>query len=316
MATAELASFSTPLLQGLARSLPCRGVVAILRSKATVGILGLVGLGIAAVTTLPAGRSTLPAPAPLAAAVALLLVALGSVAQAWIALFPQGSDRRALARSIYVSQLSRYLPAGGFFQAAGQVALSSEGDVGAAVIRLPVFAGCGVAAGATVGAALATQPHLPAWGRLLAGSGLALLVLLHRGLLGTMLSAARRALPRLPEPARLPSQRAILCCFAAQMVNLVAYAAAFVLLLGGHAGADPLAVGVASCAAWTVGYLALPLPSGIGLREAVLVAALPGVAVGALLAASLAHRLAALLADVVMATASQRLRRSRAGAGT
>ena len=65
-------------------------------------------------------------------------------------------------------------------------------------------------------------------------------------------------------------------------------------------------------AAWTAGYLVVPLPGGLGVREAVIVAALPEVSAGPLLAVSVAHRLLGLTAEAVLAgTAHLRALRQR-----
>ena len=61
----------------------------------------------------------------------------------------------------------------------------------------------------------------------------------------------------------------------------------------------------ALCAGWAAGYLVLFIPSGLGVREAVLLAALPNLAAAPLLAASVAHRLLGLLAEAVLAGATQ-----------
>jgi uncharacterized membrane protein YbhN (UPF0104 family) len=67
---------------------------------------------------------------------------------------------------------------------------------------------------------------------------------------------------------------------------------------------NPAIVFCAFALSWTLGFLVLPLPSGIGVREAVLIAALP-VGAGPLLAASLAQRLLAMGADVTAAFGSK-----------
>jgi uncharacterized membrane protein YbhN (UPF0104 family) len=89
-----------------------------------------------------------------------------------------------------------------------------------------------------------------------------------------------------------------------------------VVLLSDFAEVAPVGAGTALATGWVVGYLAVPVPSGLGIREAVLVAALPSLAAGPLVAASVAHRLLGLLAEVALAgIASGRavLARSRPG---
>jgi hypothetical protein len=274
------------------------------RWKPLLGLLGIVGLAIAAFSTVDDAREALPRPGPVAVALALQVVAVVFVARAWIALFPPTADRALLARGLYTSQLTKYLPAGGFVQAASQVTLSRHEGVVSAALRLPVFSACAVVAAATVSSGLVFDTDLPGWARMVAGLGLATVVLLDRRVLQGALRIARRMIRRLPEPDSMPTQPAIIRCYAALLVNQLAYSLAFALLLGDISDV-PLATSMAAfCGGWVLGYLALPLPSGIGLREAVLVAALPGVG-GSVLAASVAHRLIGFVAEASLATTAQ-----------
>ena len=273
------------------------------RWQAVVGLVGLAAVAIATVTTVDDARGkALPGPWALAAALVVHVCALIFIGRAWVALFPPEADRRALASSLYTSQLTKYLPAGGLVQAASQVALSAQtSGVGSAALRLPVFSLCAVAAAATLAAPLAFSSSLPAWARALAGLGLLVLLLLDRRLLGWVLRTARRVVHRLPDAADLPPQRAILTSYGFALANMATYAAAFTILLDDVTDVDPLLAAAALCAAWVIGYIVIPLPSGLGVREVVLVAALPALAAGPLLAASLAHRLLAIGAEAGLA---------------
>lgn len=287
------------------------------RWQALVGLLGLTGMAVAVVTTADDVQGkALPGPGAIAGSLVFGMAALVCAGAAWAALFPPDADRRALVSSLYTSQLTKYLPAGGFVQVASQVTLAGQATgMVAAVVRLPIYSMCTVCAGATLGSLLAFNDALPAWSRLLAGLGLISPVLLDRRLLGWVLDQARRVVRRLPSTDELPTQRQIVRCFLYSLGTLAAYAAAFTLLIGDVADVRPLAAGAALCIAWVIGYLVIPVPSGIGVREAVLVAALPGLGAGPLLAASLAHRLTTLIAEFVLAAASVvRLRRTRASA--
>jgi glycosyltransferase 2 family protein len=275
--------------------------------KSAIGLAGLAGLAVAAVATArDAVVDTLPAPGHLAAALALHAVALMCAARAWVALFPPTADRRALAAGLYSSQLTKYLPAGGVVQAASQVALASEqGGASAAALRLPVFSLCSVVAGVSIGSLLVFDGDLPAWGRALAACGILSVGLLHRSVAGAALRLGRRFVRHVPEATALPSQRAILSCFGFALGNLVAFGVAFAVLLGGVTDVDPVSTVAALCAGWAAGYLVLFVPSGLGVREAVLLAALPQVATATLLSASVAHRLVGLGAEAGTAGASQ-----------
>lgn len=288
------------------------------RWKGVVGLLGLAGLAIAAFTVIgDASERSLPSPGALALAFTFHTAALMLAAQSWIALFPRGADRRALAGSLYTSQLTKYLPAGGFVQAASQVALASGDTAGvSAALRLPVFALCFIVGALSVGSGLALAGDLPTWGRVLAGLGLASVVLLDRRVMHAAVGLGRRFIARLPDPDDLPPQRAILKCYVLGLGNLVCFSAAFSFLLGDLTDINPWLAGAAVSAGWASGYVAVFIPSGLLIREAVLIATLPGLPTAALVAASVAHRLIGLVAEAVLAGTAQarRLLARRRGA--
>jgi glycosyltransferase 2 family protein len=272
-------------------------------------VVGLAGLAVAVAGTLDDARDhVLPDPSALGAAAGLSVAAILASGRAWVALFHDTLDGRAhrvrFEGNYYVSQLTKYLPAGGAVQAASQVSLAASSGVprGRVALAFPVSAVASVAAGATLGAGLVLASDLPAWARGLSLLGLASPVLLHRRLLAGVLLAVRRFVPRIPAPDRLPDQRSILRFYGWALVSIGSTAAAYAVLLGSlDDGASPAVVLFASAMSWTIGFMALPLPAGIGVREAVLVAALPGVAAAPLLAASLAHRLLAIGAELLAA---------------
>jgi uncharacterized membrane protein YbhN (UPF0104 family) len=276
------------------------------RWKAVLGLAALVALLVAAATSFDDVKDDLTNPVVLAQAFGLHLVALICGARAWSALFPPEVDRRALARGVYLSQLTKYLPAGGFVQTASQVALSAEqGGLAVAAVRLPVFSACFVAASTTLGSSLALESDLPTWGRLLAGASLATVVVLDRRVLRWLLGLARRFVRRLPEGDALPPQDAILRCYAWALANMAAFSTAFVVLLRDVADIGPLEAGAALCLGWVVGYLALVVPGGVGVREGVLLATIPSLSLGTVAAVSAVHRLVGLTAEALLAGTSQ-----------
>lgn len=272
------------------------------RWHAIIGLAGLAGLTIAAFTVArDANGQALPGLRPLLVGLVASALALICGARAWISLFPSGVDRRALARGLYTSQLTKYLPAGGFVQSASQIALSSQEGVAVAALRLPILSLCLVAAGGTWGSLLIFDGDLPNWGRVLAFAGLLTVVVLNRRAQAMVLRVVGHFIHRFPKPDDLPTQDAILRCYAFALGTLAFYAVAFVVLLGDLAHISPLTTGAALCAAWIVGYAVLVVPGGLGIREAVLLAALPGVPAGSLLAASVAHRLLGLVTEAAIA---------------
>jgi hypothetical protein len=277
------------------------------RWKGLIGLAGLAGLAIAAFTTArEAGGQALPSTGALLAALLLQVVALMFGARSWVALFPHSADRRALAAGLYASQLTKYLPAGGFVQVASQVALASEHSSGtSAALRLPVFSLNTVVAGASVGSLLVFDTELPGWGRALAACGILSLGLLHRSIMATALHLVRRVISRVPDPEDLPPQRAILTSFGFSLGNVLAFSVAFTVLLSDLTDVDPVMATAALCAGWAAGYLVIFIPSGLGVREAVLLAALPSVPTATLLTASVAHRLLGLVAEAGLAGMTQ-----------
>ncbi|MGH9230913.1 MAG: hypothetical protein ACRD07_19665, partial [Acidimicrobiales bacterium] len=131
-------------------------------------VVGLAGLAVAVARTLDDARDqVLPAPSALAAAAGLSLVAILTSGRAWVALFHNTLNDRAhrlrFEGNYYVSQLTKYLPAGGAVQAASQVSMATAAGVplGRVAVAFPVSAVGSVAAGATIGSGLVLDSDLP-----------------------------------------------------------------------------------------------------------------------------------------------------------
>jgi hypothetical protein len=160
-----------------------------------------------------------------------------------------------------------------------------------------------VASGTTIAAALAVvDSALPSWARALALLGLLSPAVLFRGLSRWLLDRARRLVKRIPPSDLLPPQPAIWRAYAWALPMMLTTSAAFASLLHPLApDAGWATTTVAFATAWVVGFLVLPVPAGLGIREGALLVILGGsVAAGALLAASLAHRMVTILAEIVM----------------
>jgi hypothetical protein len=287
--------------------------------RLVVFVLGIVGLIIAVRRGLDETRGqVLPDPPALIVAGALTLASIALAARGWTELFDRRHDRRALAGSLYASQLTKYLPAGGFVQAASQVSMTvtAGAGVGQAATAAAVWAFTTVVAGCTLAAGLVFAASLPPWLRALSLCGLLAPLLLHRRALALALHAAHRLIRRVPDPDVLPTQRRILVCFAWSLGNAITGSAAYAVLLSGQdTDANPVTVASAFALSWVVGFLVFPLPSGIGVREAVLVAVVPGASSAALVAASLALRLLVLASELVATVGNQVLARRERRAG-
>ena len=235
----------------------------------------------------------------LGAALLLCAVALGLAYQEWRLLagaLPAGGRQR-LAWSFYLAQLAKYAP-GGVWQVASQVGGSQ--DAGLPLPRAAVayagFVASQLAAAGTVGATLAvTAPWLDPVLRLAALGGLGLCLLLNRRWLGRLASWLRRA----PAPELQPPPGAVAAAWRVGLLVTVASVGAFAVVLSGIRPDVPWPASAAAFAlAWVVGFLAVPAPSGLGVREAVLLVLLGPVA-GAheLIGAAVLHRLLTMTAE-------------------
>jgi uncharacterized membrane protein YbhN (UPF0104 family) len=169
-----------------------------------------------------------------------------------------------------------------------------------AVVAYPVSAVCAIAGGATVSSGLALDTDQPGWIRLSAICGLLSIVLHRRRVMAGVLDLARRVIHRIPKADQLPTQRGILIFYGLALITIGALSAAYAVLLRSLTNdAESPFVVCAFAAAWVIGFLAVPIPAGVGIREAVLVALLPDVGTAPLLAASLALRLLTIVTELV-----------------
>ncbi|MGH8875369.1 MAG: lysylphosphatidylglycerol synthase domain-containing protein, partial [Acidimicrobiia bacterium] len=158
----------------------------------------------------------------------------------------------------------------------------------------------------TVGGLVAGTSQLPWWARAATGCGLLAPLLLYRPLLAAVLERLGRWLRLDRQEVEPPPQAVMLRSFAWVLVPVLAAGLAFALLVGSLGPEVGWAHATASFAlAWAVGFAALPFPSGLGVREAVLVA-LVGAGTAQVLAASLTLRLVTIGAELVMIVASRR----------
>lgn len=233
---------------------------------------------------------------------AAVLVALFAGLWAWGALL----DVRVatVAPGFMTSQLGKYVP-GGVWQAVGQVgyAASDAVSVKRASVGFVTFAVTQAVSGALLGSLVAVAPGpVPGWVRLTAAGGLLALIVLRRGWLVRVVGWAARLRGAEDAPEELvPSQGAIIRATAWGMLSLLAVGIAFAATLATDLPRSAwLTVVVAFVVAWTVGFLAIPVPAGVGVREGVLILVLgPVVASSTLVAASVVLRLVAMAAEAV-----------------
>jgi glycosyltransferase 2 family protein len=287
-----------------------RGRITHSRIKGAILVLGLAGMALAVIGLRNDLKGhALPSVSTLLFALALGIASLVAAARGWIALLEAAPpDRRAVSNAMYVSQLSKYLPGGGLFQATGQITLSAAAHRPAkrVAVAFVVSAISQAAAGCLMMTGLVTLDGAPGWVRWLAPLGLLGLLGLSRPVLNTGIKLGRRITHHVPDIDHLPPERAVAFAFLWSVVNIGLFALSYAVILHSMEPDTPI-IGAASAfaLAWVVGFLVLPIPSGLGIREAVLYATLPGVPAAAVLGSSLAHRVATFGAEIILTALSQ-----------
>jgi uncharacterized membrane protein YbhN (UPF0104 family) len=247
-------------------------------------------------------------------AAALWMLGLLGAAYAWATLL--GGDRRLdNGAAALVVQVAKYVP-GGVWQASGQVGLarSTGVPIRRGMVAFTVSAILFVVAAASFGAVLAvTWTEGRWWLRgLIALGSVASLALTDRRWMVWALHRIPRT--RDASDALVPQQRAIALATAGSLVTIATLGTGYLILLAGiDTVDDPWLVLSAFAIAWLVGFVLVPLPSGLGAREAVLVGLLHGAfPASVIVAASVYHRLVQIATEGVMALiASHRVRPSR-----
>lgn len=281
--------------------------------KVVFGLLGLAFIGLELAHSWHQATRLADSWPRLIAAIVIALVVVACSARAWAALLGRHGSV-AVHRGFYLSQFGKYVP-GGVWQAAGQVGFArDEGiGIGEASAAFTVYALVQVIAGAGVGALFAAlSPGLRAVPRVLLVAGALLTLLLHRGWMRRAVELIARILPRL-HAGLLPRQRDIVASYLWTAASLMLGGLLFAVLLE-PGGAEWWAAALAAfVTGWWVGFIALPFPSGIGVREAILVGLLaPHVSTGSILVAAIGQRLVAIAAEIAMV--AQTTLRVRSGA--
>ncbi|HWS45866.1 MAG TPA: hypothetical protein VN636_08400 [Acidimicrobiia bacterium] len=270
-------------------------------------LVGLAAIAFAVVKTVnDTQEHVMPSPASIVVAGGFAIVAVLASARAWVALFsdlvPTREDRAVLRGTLYLAQLTKYLPVGGVAQAASQVTLARSVGVPLkrSTVAVPVSAIGAIAGAATLGAGLVFDTNLSGWVRLLALAGLSSVLLLRRQFMARALDLARRFVRRIPESDQLPTQSDIFMFYGWTTLTTAALCtgySAMVYSLDPHV--NPYTVFCAFAMSWVIGFIAVPIPAGVGIREVVLVALIPGVGTAPILAASLVLRLLSITAELL-----------------
>ncbi len=250
-------------------------------------------------------------------ALALSTTSLWMQARSWRVLLPTGTDATVADDAFFTSQLVKYSPVGGFAQAAAQAGLAVDDTTGAArattamaVSKLTMV----VAAGCAGPVLAATNPGLAPWLRALLCCTPAGLALGHPAVLRRSLELAGRVLRHPLDPAVLPDPGAVWRSIGwAVPAQALAGASFAVLAVVTDPGVDPVQAAAGFVVAWAVGFLVIPVPAGLGIREAVIAVLVEGPP-GTKLVAAVMLRLVVIAAEALLA-AAVRLRAARRPTG-
>lgn len=288
-------------------------------------IIGLVGVAFVVRTFLDNRQEVLDAagsarPALLAVAWVLGLAGMTGIGLAWrSALLVLGGELGVAValRGYFVGQMGKYVP-GGIWAIMGRGEWARNEGVAGSVAYSSVVASIGSAYLAAVLVAVALLP----FSGLLGSSGdarfapvLALLpigfALIHPRVVRSILTVIRRVTRR---EIRLdvPSwgQSAGLVVRQIPSWFLIGSATLLVSAALGSSG-DPANLISAAAVSWVVGFLALPVPGGIGVREAAFVALATSLPVGIAATVALVARLLFIAVDLSGAAASTLVLASR-----
>ena len=277
--------------------------------RVVLTIAALVAIAVALVRAIEdAGQVTLPGPGRLVASGLLLAVGMVAATTAWATLLPR-VDFRTVLPGFGLAQLAKYVP-GSVWQGVGQVAdahrlgIPAPTATVAYIVQMVLQA---LVAGAVSVTAL-VAPGLPWWLRIPAVLGPLGVFLIRRRWLDALVAILAR-LTRRVDASRieLPSQRALLTAAAASLVTILSIGTSFAVLLPSGLGPRGF-LGTAGIfmLAWLIGFLVVPLPSGLGVREAVLVVGLGDLhPVADVLAAAIVARLVLVVVEAAFVAVAQ-----------
>ncbi|MEX0699305.1 MAG: lysylphosphatidylglycerol synthase domain-containing protein [Acidimicrobiia bacterium] len=263
---------------------------------------GSISILVAIVGALLAVRSTASVPwGNVAIASGAAALATWSSACAWLFLVRDLQASPDPTRAYVAALPAKYIP-GGFTQPVGLVLLTSrvKGTMPKVAAAGGVLLGISAIAGASF---LPWTPRLalplPAALGLLAVPFLCLAW--WRPLVRAILRIGKPAWGEVDERV-LPNRLRVLQAYALTLLSFVSLGSGFAMIFSAFGTGAPWGMLIAAFAvAWTVGFLAVPLPAGVGAREAMLVLLLSTwAAPGVVLAVTLLHRFATMLAELVL----------------
>ncbi len=281
----------------------------IARLKPILYLLGIAGLAIALLTIDQPSAEDVPSLGRLATGMALTVASLWFAANQWSSLLElSGGPRRRAHGAVYLSQLAKYLPAGGLLQIAGQVSLTESEEYSPGnrlfLYLVGVIQLCG--ASAIAGLLLIAQPGADLWwvALIVAPLGLGTLAPVLRK--GSLILVRFRRLT-----VQLPQNQTLLRGQVLAAANILALAAAFAAVVAAPELTSILATMGAFALAWLAGFLVLPIPAGVGVREVALVGLLPSLSPGQILVGGLFLRLFGLVAEVLLLAGTSLTTRAR-----
>lgn len=285
----------------------------LLRGVLTVAALAAIALALVRAVE-DAGEVALPGPGRLVASGVLLAVGMLAATSAWAVLLPRVGFRAVLP-GFALAQLAKYVP-GSVWQGVGQVADAHRLgiDVPTATVGYVVQMVLQALVAAAASITALTVPGLPWWLAVPAAGGPLGLLLIRRRWLDALIGAVARLVRRLdPERLELPSQASLLGAAVRSLVTILAIGTSFAVLLPSELGVRGF-VGTAGIfmLAWVIGFLVIPLPSGLGVRELVLVVGLGDLhPVADILAASVVARLVLVVVEAGFVAVAQLARIDR-----
>ncbi|MFV0526130.1 MAG: hypothetical protein ACK5RL_16715 [Acidimicrobiales bacterium] len=269
-----------------------------------IGVPSLVLAFAAAVRDLDGLR--LPPTGRWAAAAVAITVFLVFVSAGYAALFSTPQQRTAAHRSFFRSQLMKYNPVGALTQATSQVALTSAATGGSA------------AAVATVLSKMTTGAGGLLWGPVVAAAGAGLSPLVRVGCLvvpvGVLVchpAVIRSVIGRLPRvrvaDSAIPTTAQVVRSVLLSFVGIGFAGLGFVLCNPPDSSiSDGLATVAGFALTWTLGYLAIPFPGGVGVREVIATVLVAG-STAEVVVVAVIFRVTQIVVELVLTAASYAL---------